>query len=463
MSLEIGQQLRQAREARSLSLEQVSQATHIRINYLKAMEAGDFEDLPSPVQARGFLRAYASYLGLEASSLLAEIAGKSPAVVEQAPAATSPVKPPPARPLRSRLAVPPQQAPGQTLPKPSPVSPEAQFIFIEIGQRLQKQRDLLGLSLDDVVRHTHLRQHYLVALESGNLDGLPSPVQGRGMLNNYATFLGLNPEPLLLRFAEGLQSRLKHTRQIREETEPEPHPKKTRRQLRLPAPLRRLLSSDFLIGSMLTMVTLGLVIWAAIRIFSLQNNQEPSPTARSVSEVLLTPPTPLPNTATPTPEATATTSGQLAVIPVEDESTSEATLDGTPEANSTPSSGNQGVQVYLTVHQRAWVRVRVDGEVAFEGRMVPGSAYTYSAEEQVEILTGNAAALQVFFNQQDLGLLGQFGQVVNRIYTVDGVQSPTPSVTPTSTPTPRSSPTPQATATPQITIIPRTATSPALP
>jgi cytoskeletal protein RodZ len=77
-----------------------------------------------------------------------------------------------------------------------------------MGLLLQRQRDLLGLSLEDVERHTHLRTHYLRALEAGKLEDLPSPVQGRGMLKNYTTFLGLDPEPLLLRFAEGLQARL---------------------------------------------------------------------------------------------------------------------------------------------------------------------------------------------------------------------------------------------------------------
>ena len=57
-------------------------------------------------------------------------------------------------------------------------------------------------------RHTHIRMHYVRALEAGNLAGLPSPVQGKGMLNNYAAFLGLDTDAMLLRFADGLQARL---------------------------------------------------------------------------------------------------------------------------------------------------------------------------------------------------------------------------------------------------------------
>jgi len=77
MNGSIGQQLSQARQERNLSLLQVAQATHIRQHYLEAMEADDFARLPSKAQARGFLRAFASYVGLNADALLAELSGDS--------------------------------------------------------------------------------------------------------------------------------------------------------------------------------------------------------------------------------------------------------------------------------------------------------------------------------------------------------------------------------------------------
>ena len=57
---------------------------------------------------------------------------------------------------------------------------------------------------------------YLQALEAGEFDHLPSSVQARGMLNNYAHFLDLDVDALLLTFAEGLQTqRLRATTQTR--------------------------------------------------------------------------------------------------------------------------------------------------------------------------------------------------------------------------------------------------------
>jgi hypothetical protein len=64
MNMTVGQQLRQRRERRSLTLEQVSQATHLGVHYLQAIEAGNFDAIPSTAQARGFVRAYADFLSL---------------------------------------------------------------------------------------------------------------------------------------------------------------------------------------------------------------------------------------------------------------------------------------------------------------------------------------------------------------------------------------------------------------
>jgi hypothetical protein len=79
------------------------------------------------------------------------------------------------------------------------------------------------------------------------------------------------------------------------------------------------------------------------------------------------------------------------------------------------------------------MRVTVDGQVAFEGRVLPGSAYPFSGEDRIEVVTGNGSGLQVYYNQQDLGPLGFAGEVVDRIFTSEGVQTPTATVTSTST------------------------------
>lgn len=67
---ELGERLRQAREAKGLSLHAVEEATHIRSVFLQALEEERFADLPGDVYARGFVKTYANYLGLDAQDLL---------------------------------------------------------------------------------------------------------------------------------------------------------------------------------------------------------------------------------------------------------------------------------------------------------------------------------------------------------------------------------------------------------
>ena len=83
MSSSVGSQLKQARQARGLSLEQAAHSTRIRIHYLEALERDDRSTLPSQVQGRGFLRLYADYLGLPVKVMLDQWEGRVP--VEEVP------------------------------------------------------------------------------------------------------------------------------------------------------------------------------------------------------------------------------------------------------------------------------------------------------------------------------------------------------------------------------------------
>lgn len=67
---ELGQILRQARDNKGLSLEEVHEKTRINVQYLEALETGDYAVLPSAAHIRGFLRNYARFLGLDPDPLL---------------------------------------------------------------------------------------------------------------------------------------------------------------------------------------------------------------------------------------------------------------------------------------------------------------------------------------------------------------------------------------------------------
>lgn len=67
----LGLWLRRARETRQLSLEDVEKKLRIRRRYLQALEVGDYAALPGQIQARGFLRNYARFLGVPEDEALA--------------------------------------------------------------------------------------------------------------------------------------------------------------------------------------------------------------------------------------------------------------------------------------------------------------------------------------------------------------------------------------------------------
>jgi cytoskeleton protein RodZ len=208
------------------------------------------------------------------------------------------------------------------------------------------------------------------------------------------------------------------------------------------------------------------MIWGGVRILDLRSSsvsQTSTPTAPSIADVLST------NSAvTPTAPALELTEpvsdtllGPVQTLPLPtlapgQELTSTVQINS-PLAGSPTLAESGPIQVNLAIRQRTWMRVLVDGKVEFEGIALPGSAYPFSGDNSVEVLTGNGAAIQVIFNQADLGVLGSYGAVVDDIYTLKGIQTPTPSITPTQRRTathPPGSETPPATITVQPTATP---------
>ena len=438
MQQSINQLLRQKRLERNLSLEEIAQAIRIRQPFLQALEDGEFGALPSLVQARGFLRTYAEYLGLEADTLLEGLGQKS--YLHSA------------RQFKAAMHQPYAEADAKEDPLFSPppsINPISNDIFSKIGETLRQQRENLGLTLQEIEDQTLLRIHYLKALEDGDFSSLPSSVQGRGMLNSYAKYLGLDEEQLLLQYAEGVQivfSNKQKTDSIRKASLTAQSIQKSRTSLSL---VRRLLTSDLLWAILLSFMLIGFVGWGIFTIFISQSPPLNSQKPPSVVEVLLTTATATITPTMPTPTLTSAAIFYPTIV-VSLNATQEDDMQGTPIGKSMP--GN--VHINVVARMRAWMRVTVDGEIQFEGRTQPGSAYAYSAANQIEVLTGNAAALQIYYNQEDLGVMGYLNQVSDRIYTADGIIMPTatitltPTITPTPTATtraPRNSPTPTST------------------
>src|SRR5438876_624659 len=68
--MEVGTQLRQARETRGIPLAQLNARTKISPRSLRAIERNEFDRLPGGVFTRGFLRAYAREVGLDPEEIV---------------------------------------------------------------------------------------------------------------------------------------------------------------------------------------------------------------------------------------------------------------------------------------------------------------------------------------------------------------------------------------------------------
>lgn len=67
----LGQMLRQERELRDIPLDRIEEATRIRAAQLRAIEDDRLDALPAEAYARGFVRTYAEYLGLNGDDVVA--------------------------------------------------------------------------------------------------------------------------------------------------------------------------------------------------------------------------------------------------------------------------------------------------------------------------------------------------------------------------------------------------------
>ena len=92
---QLGSTLREARTRQGLELRDAAEATRIRVKFLAALEDERLGELPAEVYARGFLRAYAEFLGLDGDVYVAELNSRLEAR-----------RPPPPPPPEPRLRLP---------------------------------------------------------------------------------------------------------------------------------------------------------------------------------------------------------------------------------------------------------------------------------------------------------------------------------------------------------------------
>src|SRR6476646_5755679 len=72
-----GDRLRREREMRGITLDEITESTKISRRHLEALEGEHFDQLPGGVFNKGFVRAYARFLGIDGDQAVADYAAAS--------------------------------------------------------------------------------------------------------------------------------------------------------------------------------------------------------------------------------------------------------------------------------------------------------------------------------------------------------------------------------------------------
>lgn len=372
-----GGQLKQIRESKHISLEQVAKATRIQLKILRDLEDEEYSELASPTQVRGFLRVIAEYLGAGSDEIIEQ--PTSPNSAETLPTVNieeanqlKPLSSKTSRKTTSSKTTKPKKS------QPSVVNstPRSQQILTDIGTELSARRRYLNLPWETIIEQTHIQKSQLQALEHGQLEDLMNPMEARSLLLTYAKFLNLDVSMLSLRFADALQERRAENTKT---------PAKKRKHASTTSPfvvaIKRFFTLDLFFGSMLVIGILGFLIWGMARMANQPDTDMESTQVPAMIDVLLTTPT-----DSPTTEISATVEQDL--------TNSVPTI--TPMY--TPLDSDAAIQLVVIAHQNVWIRVFADDEQIFTGRLTSGTATSFTAEELIEVETGNASALEFVLN-----------------------------------------------------------------
>jgi hypothetical protein len=218
-------------------------------------------------------------------------------------------------------------------------------------------------------RDTRIGLRYLTALERGApIDEFPAPVFARAFLREYARYLRLDAEPLL---------------QLLAPYEPPPVAPSLA-VLARSAPRRRSWGRHA-----------ALAVAAALSVLLVLGADDP---LRRPS----TPASNLEQTIPAAPPATAD-SGDVTRPSTEDVSGGLAEF--------------AAITADLRTSGRSWLRVVADGDVVYEGIAAEGWSRSFSGADQIEILIGNAGAVELLVNGRSVGLLGAAGEVRRLLIT----------------------------------------------
>jgi len=278
------------------------------------------------------------------------------------------------------------------------------------GERLKKEREKRGMTLEDVSGATKISVRNLRALEQEKFDQMPGGIFNRGFVRAFAKHLGLDDDQVVADYREAAGESVP-TLDPPDIPAPGHTPEKVAGP---PSSPPREASGQVPWAALIGLVVLGAI---AVGFWSYHSHRKTSETSALAVEP--TPggrpaeaPSPGPEAATPTgPRADANTAPTSSSPP-------------SPETQSPPDAVvGSGFDLALRAHDEVWLSSAVDGKPPSEAIMEDGQSITVHASDRAILKVGNAGALDVVFNGQRVPVRAAEGEVRTLTFTAAGLQA----------------------------------------
>jgi cytoskeletal protein RodZ len=250
-----------------------------------------------------------------------------------------------------------------------------------LGEEFRAAREARHLSLSDVSEQIHIRSVYLQSIESEDWSSIAAPVYARGFIRSYARFLGLDSDSAVERLNEMLSENA-----TRSHEPASPKPIRTRRGAKASSPSLWLWLS--------LAVAVVLVLFVGYKYFN-QDDGAPE-TAVAV--------------ASPAASAAASASASSAVSDSASSDPSAAAQTANPPE---PKRAKPAPTLVVSITQRSWLLVKVDGTRKAEGIYPPGTVKEFHGKS-ASIRAGNGGGVHLTVNGKSMGPLGAPGSVVDK-------------------------------------------------
>jgi cytoskeleton protein RodZ len=270
------------------------------------------------------------------------------------------------------------------------------------GENLRREREMRGVSLEEICDATKISMRALQAMENDQFDKLPGGIFTRSFVRTYAKYLGLDEEKIMAEFqlvapASAQQADLNKISQQR--TPPE---EKSRA-----GPIAALI-----------VVLVGAGGFGYYRYARRTSATSPPIAQRPAAQA-----TPQASAPPQTPEAKPPEGVQES--PVTGTTTPNAVLPA-PNSQSPSATAEGGLVLQVAATEATWVAISADGKSQGQRTMQPNEIETYRAEKSFDVLTGNAEGIILTLNGKTLDPLGRQGETKKVHLTLNDVQNSNP-------------------------------------